>query len=323
MPELLTRKALLAAVRSGTFIEQGDVAGVDGIKVDLHMGDLFLKAQYVQPMRVGDLPAVERSALHIDPGEVVFVMTKERLHLPPNMMASLSPKRTLAHGGIVILGGLAVDPGYWGSLWLGLYNASSMDFPLSEGRRLISALFYTLSHDEMNEAPGLQMTAPNSSFPEELTAMIAKYRPVDSKGLQDQIQDMRTELRKLRDDITSDNQWKTDFKRSLDDLVDKTKEGQSQIVAIGALLQRETETREAGEREIKTSLSTVLTDFKGLRSWRAVALAVGGGLLTLLLASIYHSVIDKPAASTAPTYILAPGYSSAPSAAAPPRNGAH
>jgi hypothetical protein len=152
------------------------------------------------------------------------------------------------------------------------------------------------------------MTSPSSTFPEELTAMIAKYRPVDSKGLQDQFQELRLELRKLRDDVTSDNQWKSDFKRSLDDLLGKTREGQDQIVAIGKLLQKETETREAGESEIKKDISTVIGDFKGLRNWRSAALVVFSALAALTLATLYHNFIDKPVPPQAPaTFIVTPG----------------
>jgi deoxycytidine triphosphate deaminase len=45
-----------------------------------------------------------------DPGEAVFVLTQEHLELPANYIAILSPKRRLAHGGIIVLGGLSVDP---------------------------------------------------------------------------------------------------------------------------------------------------------------------------------------------------------------------
>lgn len=42
----------------------------------------------------------------VEPGEVVFVLSRERLVLPPNVYAQLSPKRSLAQDGIELMGGI-------------------------------------------------------------------------------------------------------------------------------------------------------------------------------------------------------------------------
>src|SRR5260221_4469816 len=112
MPNLITGDRLREAVEKGTFIQGGDVASVEGVKYDFHMGSRILKASYTQAVDIAELPTLERSTLGIDPGEVVFVLTQETLRLPANMIAVLSPKRTIAHSGIIVLGGFAIDPNY-------------------------------------------------------------------------------------------------------------------------------------------------------------------------------------------------------------------
>ena len=65
------------------------------------------------------IPEVDR---FVEPGEVVFVLTEERLDLPRNMIAVLSQKRKLFNQGIQVLGGFCIDPLYRGKLLVGLYN---------------------------------------------------------------------------------------------------------------------------------------------------------------------------------------------------------
>jgi deoxycytidine triphosphate deaminase len=130
MPKLVTEAKLKAAIETGTFLTGGDPKAVEGIKYDFHSGNRILKACYGRPVNVDELTPAERNNLFIAPGEVVFVLTKERLNLPGNVMATLSPKRKLSHGGIVILGGFAIDPLYKGVLWFGMCNISSTPYPI-------------------------------------------------------------------------------------------------------------------------------------------------------------------------------------------------
>ena len=48
LPILVTGERLREAVRSGTFIERGDLASVEGVKYDFHIGSLVLKAAFGQ-----------------------------------------------------------------------------------------------------------------------------------------------------------------------------------------------------------------------------------------------------------------------------------
>lgn len=76
VPRLVTDAQLREAVSGGTLVQKGAVTSVDGMKVNLHISERILKASYRQPVNISELPAAERAALAVDPGEVVFVLTE-------------------------------------------------------------------------------------------------------------------------------------------------------------------------------------------------------------------------------------------------------
>src|SRR5262245_11576124 len=92
MPRLVTGERLREAVREGTFIVGGDESSVETVKYDFHMGSRILKALYGQPKEIDSIPEENR---WVDPGEAVFILTREKLELPRNMIAVLTPKRKL------------------------------------------------------------------------------------------------------------------------------------------------------------------------------------------------------------------------------------
>lgn len=270
---LVTGQRLREAVEKATFIEGGDPASVEGVKYDFHMGRQILKAKYGQPVDIEELPAIDRSSLAVEPGEVVFVLTQEKLNLPKNMMAVLSSKRKLAHGGILILGGLAVDPLYHNYLQVGLYNFSSTPFPLRPGKKLIAAMFY-----ELDEAEACDFEVPESTraegFGDELIALIRNYRPIELKGVYDELQDTKRQLQELRSSIIDDKQWKEDFKKALDS-------HNQQLSKIIDGLDKEIKSREKGDDEIIRKLDSVGNVWATIKAgfnvgWMIVAALVGG-----------------------------------------------
>jgi deoxycytidine triphosphate deaminase len=269
MSHLVTGVRLCEAVTKQTFIKGGEVSSVEGIKYDLHVGNRILKAAYTQPVDVDRLLEADRSSLCVEPGEVVFVLTKETLDLPKNMMAILSPKRTLAHGGIMILGGLMVDPNYTGVLWIGLYNFSSNSFPIRPGLKLIAAMFYELEGDEIQDFPTPE---GDVDFPEALIELIKHYRPIELKGLQDQIEDAMKQIALLRNDAVSDKQWKEDFKKFLD-------EHSKQLGILIEGLKDEKEVRRQEDNQTRARLDAISSYVTVIRvGWIVVGLVIAAAL---------------------------------------------
>jgi deoxycytidine triphosphate deaminase len=294
VPSLITDSQLREAVERQTFIKQGTPRSVEGMKVDLHMSDRVLKASYRQPINISELGAVERSSLVVEPGEVVFVLTKEILKLPNTMMAMLSPKRALTHSGILVLGGFAIDPNYWGVLWFGLYNLSTTSFPITAGKKLIAAMFYQLGETEA-VAPSADSECL-SDFPDELISLIRNYKPIELKGLQEELEETKRQLSLLRTDINNDRDWRNAFKEGLD------KHGH-QLDQLIEGLKDERELRRQEDTRISTKLDSLQGAFAGLRiAWLAVAFLIGA-IVTAAVAWEFGRVVDHVQAplATVPT----------------------
>jgi hypothetical protein len=152
--------------------------------------------------------------LIIEPGEVVFVLSEERLSLPSDMIAQLSPKRKLAHAGILTLGGFTVDPGYQGRLLVGLFNLSATAFDLIPGKKLIGATFHRLTESEIGEFPAAGEALDD--FPDELIQVMQKYQPMASQAVLEQVKRLQGDLERLQTEIRSHDEWYKRFEGLLE-----------------------------------------------------------------------------------------------------------
>lgn len=268
LPNLVTGPRLREAVERGSFIRGGDVNAVEGVKYDLHMGSRILKAAFGQAVDIERMNETEKRLLTVDPGEVVFVLTKETLSLPSNIVVTLNPKRTLAHSGIVMLGGLSVDPNYTGPLWIGLYNISSTKYVLRPGNKLIAAMFYELEQEELQDF-AVPPSSGGRDFPDELITLIQNYRPIELKGLQDEVEDAKRQIVQLRAELTTDRDWRTEFKDGLE-------KHNHQLGQLIEGLKEERETRRQEDDRIRSKLDSISGTFAGMRVvWVILALVVG------------------------------------------------
>jgi deoxycytidine triphosphate deaminase len=86
--KLITGERLGKAITSDGFIKDGSPTCVEGAKYDFRMSPLILKASFGSPVNIDKLPEDQRAGVKVEPGEVVFVRTIEKLELPNNIIAS-------------------------------------------------------------------------------------------------------------------------------------------------------------------------------------------------------------------------------------------
>lgn len=205
MAKAITGDEICNAVERQTFIKGGLVSCAEGVKYDFRLSTRILKAKFDRAVDADKLTETEKRDLRVDPGEVVFVLTEERLDLPVDIMAQLSPKRKLSHAGILTLGGFCIDPGYRGRLLLGLFNLSSTPFPLIPSKKVIAATFFKLEGTEVGPFP-----APTESlddFPDELVQVMQRYQPISTQSLVETIQKVQSDLTALRTEMRSHEDW--------------------------------------------------------------------------------------------------------------------
>jgi len=278
MPRMITGSELRQAVEKSTFIQGGDVKCAEGVKYDFRLSQRILKAKFGRPVSADKLSAQEQADLFIEPGEMVFVLSAERLALPRTMTAELSPKRKMSHAGILAMGGFCIDPLYNGYLLIGLYNFSSTRFPLIPGKKLIAATFYELGEGELNGFP-----APETleDFPDELLQVMQKYQPVAIQVVEKNVQQVRDELQALKTELQSRSDWYRRFEESLE-------RHDKQIAKLIEGLDTEMETRKRGEDELSRALGGLQRTLSWIRgaAWILAALvgtAVGSFFLPYLV----------------------------------------
>jgi len=274
MATLVTGSELHAAVAGETFIRGGDPKAVDHVKYDLRLGAQALKASIGLPKAIDQMQDSEK---WIEPGEVVFVLTEEELHLPANMIATLSPKRAITHRGITVLGGFAIDPGYSGRLWFGLHNFSSSRYALRTGTKLIACLFYMLDAEEADKYQ-CSDSEPVTDFPDALIELVKNYRPIELKAIQEELAATKADLASLRSAFGDDKTWKDNFQKGLD-------EHNRQLGVLIDGLKEEKEARKAAD-------SAIEKDVKSLTNWFSLS-RVGWIVLGLAVAAVLGAVAAK------------------------------
>ncbi|MDR1389508.1 MAG: hypothetical protein LBJ31_05970 [Treponema sp.] len=239
--EILTESDLLSAVRDQTIIKNGSEESCEGIKYDFKLSKMALTADFGRPR---DIDQSKENAV-IKPGEIAFVMTEESLDLPGNIYCQLSTKRKLSLDGIVILGGLIIDPNYKGRLIFGLYNLSSRSYPLLPGRKLVAGVFYKVNKKSD------KLPRPINDFPDDLIKTVVDTRPNSINAvnatigdINNALRELRSEVREIKKNIESDGRWKADFQSGLTDI-------QQLVKKIGENLDKEIKTRTDENLETK------------------------------------------------------------------------
>lgn len=259
LPRAITGDQLCKAIQEQSFIKNGDVKCAEGIKYDFRMGSHVLKAKFGRSMDMSRMSEEQKAEMVVAPGEVVFVLSEEVLDLPDNIMAQLMPKRKLSHDGILVLGGFCIDPLYKGKLLVGLYNFSSATFVLDPGRKLIAAVFFELQESERGvfKKPEAEVI----DFPLDLVRLISSYQPIDITTLRDNIGSLEVQITNLRNEFTTDKEWKRDFQSKLErqgENIDKLLKGlEEEKENRLAAEKEEKETRLAAEKAINQEISNL------------------------------------------------------------------
>jgi len=295
MPTLLGNSDLKNALSEKGFIKDGIIENVDGIKYDFSLSSRLLKAKFKQPIDISALPETRKVDLVVEPGEVVFVLTKETLSLPDDLMAILIPKRKLSHDGIMILGGLSVDPLYEGKLLIGLYNLSSSSYPIIPGRKLIAAQFYRLSETEKYgiSKPQVRIT----DFPDDLIRLMQNYKPVSSESLMNSVSNLESKFENLLQEFRSKDDWFHKLQDSMDKqekTVDKILQG----------LEKEVEDRRSSDMEVEKKVEGMRSEIKEYLKSSYKTAAIIGVVGALIMSALFKWVLEPRPTSQPPQQII-------------------
>ena len=111
--------------------------------------DLTVSTEYIEllPTRVVDpksqesidraVTGVQRLPIRLEPNECVLLSTEETIEVPPGWLGLVCLRSTFARLGLISSPTVA-DPGFKGTLTLGVYNASKSPVLIESGIRLWS-----------------------------------------------------------------------------------------------------------------------------------------------------------------------------------------
>lgn len=295
MPTLLGNDELKKAILPDGFIKDGSINNIDGIKYDFCLSSYILKAKFKQPIEITNLPETRKVDLVVEPGEVVFVLTQETLSLPNDVMVLLIPKRKLSHDGIMILGGLSVDPMYEGKLLIGLYNLSSSQYPIIPGRKLIAGLFYKLSE---TENVGVTKPSPKiSDFPDDLIRLMQNYKPVSTEGLMNLVNNLETRFEALVQELRSKEDW---FNR----LQESMEKQEKTVDKILSGLEKEVDDRRSSDAEVEKKVEGIRGEIKEYLKTSYKTAAIIGVVGALLISALFKWVLEPKSSTSQPNIII-------------------
>lgn len=90
-----------------------------------------------------DPKAKTQTEVSIEPGEYYLVSTVETVNAPQDLMPMVYPRSTLFRAGVLLLNS-KTDPGYSGTLTMGLTNLSKFPLKLQMGARICNMVFYKI-----------------------------------------------------------------------------------------------------------------------------------------------------------------------------------
>lgn len=288
--DLITGEKLSDLVKKNDVIQNAKLENCEGIKYDLRISDRLLSGDYSSAVTISQLDYKEQKQLCVDPGELVFLLTEEILHLPENMIAMITFKRKMNHEGVLVLGGSVVDPFYNGRLLFGLYNFSSEPFPIKPGKKITSIMFYQLNNNELAKFPKPDVRI--DEFPDELLRNMAKYKPTGQQQLEQQMKEIRDTIDNLQDEFKQNERWIERF----EDLVNKQTENVSsnaeQIDKLRESLVTESENRKATQKDFEESTRDKLEKTNNLVIYIKVFLAIAGSVM--LAVGIKYLFFNSP-----------------------------
>jgi len=137
--ELVEQSALLESFSSGS---------LGGAGYDLRIGRAYrLKgggSLLVEGKNNPEVEELQGDEFSLKPGDYVLIESLEKVNMPNNLVARILPRSTIFRNGCSLITAL-VDPGFRGTLTMGLKNISGHEFKFQRNARVAQIVFEEVS----------------------------------------------------------------------------------------------------------------------------------------------------------------------------------
>jgi dCTP deaminase len=145
---ILSAERIRKQVTEEKLIEDFSEKSLNGAGYDLRVGRFYkIRGEALLGVEKRVLPEadeIKADEITLKPGEYLLIETLEKVHMPKNLMARILPRSTLFRAGCSLITAV-VDPGYYGTLTVGLTNLSGAVFRLEKGARVGQIVFEEVS----------------------------------------------------------------------------------------------------------------------------------------------------------------------------------
>jgi len=141
---ILGKERIQELVEKSALLESFSQDSLEGAGYDLRIGRVYgLKgggALLVDGKNNPDVEEIEGDEFSLKAGEFVLVESQEKVNMPNNLSARILPRSTIFRNGCALITAL-VDPGFKGTLTMGLKNLSSHEFRFQRNARVAQIVF--------------------------------------------------------------------------------------------------------------------------------------------------------------------------------------
>ncbi len=141
---ILARNRILLLVETKNLIEPFSEECLEGAGYDLRAEKFYriLSQSHigVSGRKTPEIKQIESTTYTLLPGEYILVETLEKVNMPLEVAARILPRSSIFRCGCTLITAL-VDPGFKGTLTMGLKNLSDKKFTLEKGARIAQIVF--------------------------------------------------------------------------------------------------------------------------------------------------------------------------------------
>ena len=141
---MLGRSEILRLIRDEELLEEWDEAALGGAGYDLRVGRIWRPTSSAllgaTSRKTPEVDEIKDDSLTLFPGEYVLVESAEIVKMPAGIAARILPRSSLFRCGCMLFTAL-VDPGFQGTLTMGLKNEGAYEFTLEKNARIAQIVF--------------------------------------------------------------------------------------------------------------------------------------------------------------------------------------
>lgn len=145
---LLSYKKILELVKEKAIIENFSLECLSSSGYDLRIGKIYkIKTPGFIGCKKHKSPKIEELEFNdykLKPNEYLLIETIEKVNIPENLAARILPRSSLFRMGCSLETAL-VDPGFKGTLTIGLKNLTEREFKFEKGARIAQIVFEEVS----------------------------------------------------------------------------------------------------------------------------------------------------------------------------------